>query len=258
MTAAGYRALALVVCIVGVVATLYGPTYTTPRVYQLSGVPSPELVTSLSATPFPAHRPPPIGSLPAWMGFTITPWIVAPPPTTIDRGMEEVWDTLTSAESMAEYWRWNPFTPKLASTWGIGDEVHICVSFANNSRPVSPSPQDLRCEMEVVEYVTAFLPPQRCVESDDGRVAAGCTADGSAAWAALAYGQGIGPAWFKLFQAERVQMVEALGPGQSRYLTFDRFEGVLAWIVQVMYGRVLDSSFTFVGPNLKEYVEGRA
>lgn len=128
----------------------------------------------------------------------------------IDAPAERVWAILADLD---RYSTWNPFTPKVETSFEVGTPIVLHVSFDGQ-------------------------PPRRQVET-------------LRRWAPgeeLRWGMTMGPAWF--FRAERSQRVEPLGPDRCRYISEDAFAGLFSPVVEALYGGKVQRGFDALGAGL--------
>ena len=126
---------------------------------------------------------------------------------------EDVWDTLTDLDS---YQLWNPFTPKVKTSWQIGDPVYLTVQM-KKGKPIQQK-----------EYLSRFHPKDEL------------------AW---------GMSWGIFLKAERVQRLSDLGHEETIYFTEDVIEGPLSPIVHLIYGKSIQNGFNALTKGLKAYLE---
>ncbi|KIG19035.1 hypothetical protein DB30_05939 [Enhygromyxa salina] len=131
---------------------------------------------------------------------------------------ERVWKILADLEG---YSAWNPFTPRIETTFVVGDPIVLHVSF-DGAKP-----------RRQVEILRSWAPGEQ-----------------------LCWGMTIGPAW--LFRAERVQRVEVLGDQRCRYVSEDAFAGALSPVVELLYGGKVQRGFDALGAALKRRAESGA
>ena len=132
----------------------------------------------------------------------------------IKRSREDVWDALTDLES---YHIWNPFTPKVMTSWKIGDAVHLTVQMKKGKPPIQQK-----------EYLSRFHPKDEF------------------AW---------GMKWGIFLKAERVQRLIDHNDNQTRYFTEDVIEGPLSPIVHMIYGKSIKQGFDLLAQGLKKHLE---
>lgn len=132
----------------------------------------------------------------------------------IDAPIERVWQVLKHVD---RYGAWNPFTPRVESTFRIGDPIHLHVR--------------LRAKRLThrVEYVTRNEPYTLGWEMKMG-------------------------ARF-LLHAERIQTLTAVDEHRTHYLTEDCFGGWLAPLVLVLYGGAIERGFGDCAVGLKKAAE---
>ena len=132
---------------------------------------------------------------------------------TIERSRNDVWDALTDLDG---YQLWNPFTPKVKTSWQIGDPVYLTVQM-KKGKPIQQK-----------EYLSRFHPKDEL------------------AW---------GMSWGILLKAERVQRLSDLGHEETIYFTEDVIEGPLSPIVHLIYGKSIQNGFNALAKGLKAYLE---
>lgn len=121
-----------------------------------------------------------------------------------------VWDVLTDLSAYAE---WNPFCPYVETDRVVGHPIVLYVDFALHWPPLPR--EKLRRQ---VETISRFAP---------GEVLA---------WTAKVGHE-------RVFRARREQRVEVLGERRCRYMSDEKFEGPLAWLVDALYGVKLRRAF---------------
>lgn len=152
------------------------------------------------------------------------------PPVDIDAPLERVWEILTD---WARYPEWCPLNRgiEVAGRGAVGDELRLSVSwgpYRKAGEPVDVSA--LRTHLTNRERLTILDPPY-CV----------------------AWGDDLG----LLHRAERIQFLERLPGGRTRYHTDERMAGLLSPLIARVYrARILDG-FASCGLALKGRAEGR-
>lgn len=126
-----------------------------------------------------------------------------------------VWDVLVD---VARYPEWNPFTIEVDTSFRIGDPVRMRVALL----PWLVIPQ--------TEVISSY---------DEGR---------SFSWGVTMVGR-----WF--LQADRVQVLEDLPGGGTRYSTTDTFVGRGVGLNQLLTGRLVQRGFDGVASGLKRRCE---
>jgi hypothetical protein len=118
---------------------------------------------------------------------------------------------------LPRYSEWNPFTPRVESTLQVGDPIHLHVR--------------LRSEQLAhrVEFVTAIEPDRLCWKMKMG----------------FAF----------LLHAERCQKLSELPDGTIRYVTEDRFSGLLTPLVMLLFGPAMQRGFEDCARGLKNHAE---
>jgi len=133
----------------------------------------------------------------------------------IGASRERVWETLTD---FARYPEWNPFTAPVQTSLADGAAVTLTVHMLQR-RPLTQ-----------VEYVHDLVPGRR-----------------------LCWGMVMGhPA---LLCASRVQTLEALPAGGTRYRSEDRLSGWLVPLVLALYGAAMQRGFDAMASALKARAE---
>lgn len=136
----------------------------------------------------------------------------------IDAPPELVWGVLTD---LAAYPRWNPFTVEARSSLRVGEPIDLTVRMSRLGRTVSQR-----------EHLTEVRAPERLV------------------WTMKLGSR-------HLVNAERVQRIERLADGRSRYTTEDAIAGALAPLVFAIFGKSLEEGFRAMATALKSEVERR-
>lgn len=132
---------------------------------------------------------------------------------------ERVWDVLVD---LPRYPEWNPFTVAVRSTLRPGYPVELTVRMSRFGRTL--------VQREEIREVT---PPHR-----------------------LRWGMTLGLR--ALLRAERIQTLEALPGGRTRYRTEDTIAGALGPAVFALFGSSLDEGFAAMARALAVEVERRA
>jgi hypothetical protein len=138
----------------------------------------------------------------------------------IDAPLARVWSILSDLSSYAE---WNPFTPRIDASLRIGTPVVLHVAMKPGKR--------LLVQREV------------CTRNDAAKHELG--------W-------GVTMLTPHLLRAERIQRLEALPGGGTRYFTADTFSGALTPIVMAFYRADIQRGFDSVASALKQHAERRA
>lgn len=133
---------------------------------------------------------------------------------TIEVKKDNVWQALTQLEN---YHLWNPFTPKVTTTWKIGEPVFLTVQMRNGKPSISQK-----------EFITKLDPKKEF------------------AW---------GMRWSIFLKAERVQKLHETTDDKTIYYTQDIIEGILSPLVHLIYGRHIESGFSRMALALKKYLE---
>ncbi len=133
----------------------------------------------------------------------------------IDAPAERIWQILLDFE---RYGEWNPFTPRVESTLQPGAPVHLHVRLRGERLS------------HRVEYVTAVEPERR-----------------------LAWRMQLGPRF--LLAAERRQLLEPAGAGQTCYVSEDEITGWLTPLVMRLFGVAMQRGFEDVAQALKKRAE---
>ncbi len=136
----------------------------------------------------------------------------------IDAPPELVWEVLTD---LAAYPRWNPFTIEVRSTLRVGDPIDLTVRMSR-----------LGWTVKQRERVSEVRAPER-----------------------LAWTMKLGSR--HLVNAERIQRIERLPSGGSRYTTEDAIAGALAPLVFAIFGTSLEDGFRAMAAALKAEAEQR-
>lgn len=118
---------------------------------------------------------------------------------------------------LQNYSKWNPFTPKIETDWKIGHKVVLTVQMKNGRKPIIQK-----------EYLRKLDPP------------------GEMSW---------GMNWGIFLKAERIQRLTETSDKKTNYFTEDVIQGVLAPVVDILYGKSVQSGFEQVALSLKKYVE---
>lgn len=126
-----------------------------------------------------------------------------------------VWDVLVD---VARYPEWNPFTVRVDTTFALGSPVRMRVALL----PWLVIPQ--------TEVISSY---------DEGR--------------SFSWGVTMGGRWF--LQADRVQVLEDLPGGRTRYTTTDTFTGRGVALNHLLTGRLVQRGFDGVASGLKRRCE---
>lgn len=135
---------------------------------------------------------------------------IAAEPIDIAAPLARVWDILHDVD---HYARWNPFTPRVETTFEVGSPATLHVVM---------NPRHKRIQYEVI---TAY---------EAGR---------HFAWSSILP--------LGLLKANRWQVVEALDPARTRYRTYETFEGVLVPLIMALYRADVQRGFESVAQALK-------
>jgi len=127
---------------------------------------------------------------------------------------EIIWQVLTDLDS---YHLWNPFTPKVETSWAIGEKVILTVQMKKGKKSIMQT-----------EILYLLNPPDE-----------------------LAWGMN----WGLLLQAERIQRLTTHTNGNTQYFTEDIIKGLLSPVVHLMYGKSIQKGFNSVAESLKKYIE---
>ena len=141
--------------------------------------------------------------------------IIRAAPVTIDAPLETVWHTLINLEN---YPRWNPFTPRVETTFEVGTPAILYVTMNERHQRVQR------------EVITTFEPLH------------------AFAWASI-MGAPV------LLKANRWQIVEPTVDQCTQYQTYETFDGLLVPLVMALYRRDVQRGFDAVGVALKQYIE---
>ena len=137
--------------------------------------------------------------------------IIEAKPIDIDAPLARVWRILIEVD---HYARWNPFTPRVETTFAVGSPATLHVVM---------NPRHKRIQYEVI---TAY------------------EAERHFAWASI---MPLG-----LLRANRWQLVEALDLERTRYRTHETFEGWLVPLVMALYRADVQRGFEAVAHALKQ------
>ena len=137
-------------------------------------------------------------------------------PIEIDAPLARVWDILRDVD---HYARWNPFTPRVETTFEVGSPATLHVVM---------NPRHKRVQYEVI---TAY------------------EAQRHFAWASI---MPLG-----LLRANRWQTVEALDLERTRYHTYEIFEGTLVPLVMALYRADVQRGFESVAQALQREAASR-
>ena len=140
--------------------------------------------------------------------------VVSADPIDIEAPAERVWEILMDVE---KYGDWNPFTPRVDTSFEIGSPVDLYV----NMGPV---------KIKQPELIQAVDPPRL-----------------------LAWGMTMG-AHFLLF-TRREQRLVTTGSASCRYETGDAFSGLLTPLIMLLCGRLIRRGFNDVARALKAHAE---
>jgi hypothetical protein len=134
--------------------------------------------------------------------------------TEIDAPIERVWQILMDID---RYGEWNPFTPRVETTFEIGDPIHLHVRLLGKHL------------MHRVEFITRNEPYT------------------------LGWDMTLGARF--LLHAERVQVLTETPEGRTHYMTEDCFTGWLRPVVLAVFGKAMERGFTDCGLGLKKATE---
>ncbi len=129
-----------------------------------------------------------------------------------------VWSILTDLD---RYSQWNPFTPTVESDLQPGSAAVLHVRMPG------------RPPMVRTEWVNSMIPGQR-----------------------LCWGMVMGHRW--LLVANREQRVEPISDGSCRYVTVDRFSGLLTPLMLLLFRRPMQRGFQAAADGLKHAAEATA
>lgn len=132
----------------------------------------------------------------------------------IDASPEAVWAVLRDVDAYAE---WNPFTPDVQTTLRVGEPI------------------DMRVRMEKLGFTVSQRETVRAVDENER----------------LVWGMEM---LFGLIRAERVQTLEPMPDGRTRYRTEDVIEGPLGPVVFLFFGPSIQVGFEGVAKGLAERV----
>jgi hypothetical protein len=136
--------------------------------------------------------------------------IIAAEPIEIDAPLAQVWAILLD---VANYAHWNPFTPRVETTFAVGSPATLHVVM---------NPRHRRTQYEVI---TAF------------------EAERQFAWSSI---MPLG-----LLKANRWQLVEALDQAHTRYRTYETFQGLLVPLIMALYRADVQHGFDTMSAALK-------
>jgi hypothetical protein len=137
----------------------------------------------------------------------------------IDAPPERVWEILVD---IGRYSEWNPFTPRIDSTLEVGTPCVLHVAMRPGKKHILQT-----------EHVTR----------------------NDAAKRELAWSTTLGAAF--VLHAERIQRLEPLPGGRTRYWTGDSFRGLLVPLVMALYRVHIQRGFDETARALKARAEGR-
>ena len=133
----------------------------------------------------------------------------------INAPLETVWRALID---LTNYPKWNPFTPRVETTFVVGTPAVLYVTLNERRRRVQR------------EIVTAFEPP--------------C----ALAWASI-----MGAPF--ILKANRWQRLASLDAERTQYATYETFDGLLVPLVMALYRQDVQHGFESVGAALKQWAE---
>ncbi|CAG0928600.1 hypothetical protein TFLX_00962 [Thermoflexales bacterium] len=134
---------------------------------------------------------------------------------SINAPLEKVWSVLTDLEN---YPKWNPFTPRVETTFVVGEPAILYVTMNERQRRIQR------------EVMTVFEPQH------------------AFAWASI-MGSPL------ILKANRWQIVEPLDEHHTHYQTHETFDGLLVPLIMALYRKDIQRGFEAVGQALKQYVE---
>lgn len=141
--------------------------------------------------------------------------IIRAQPTLINAPLEKVWQALVDVD---HYAAWNPFTPRVETTFVVGEPAILHVTMNEHHQRVQH------------EVITVFE-PQRAF-----------------AWASI-----MGTPF--ILKANRWQIIEPLDDGRTQYQTYETFDGLLVPLVMALYHHDIQRGFAAVGAGLKQLLE---
>lgn len=144
--------------------------------------------------------------------------IIRAAPVIINAPLEKVWRALLGVEN---YPRWNPFTPRIETTFVVGAPAILYVTMNDKQQRVQH------------EVITTFEPQH------------------AFAWASI-----MGAPF--ILKANRWQILEEIDALHTQYQTYETFDGLLVPLVMALYRRDIQRGFDAVGPALKQYVAASA
>ena len=119
--------------------------------------------------------------------------------------------------NIKDYHKWNTFTPKIESTLNVGEDVLLHVNMNNDGKILK--------QKEELLWIK------------DGE---------SIAWGIAAS--------FPV-KTERAQIVEAIDDQTTRYITYDKFWGILVPVVMLFYRSKIQKGFDVCAADLKRFCE---
>jgi len=138
----------------------------------------------------------------------------------INASSEKVWQTLVQT---ADYHLWNTFTPVVDLDWKIGSPVVMKVQMNPGKKPLDQT--ETLCEyqapVKIAWEMNWPLPLPLPI----------------------------------LLKAKRTQEVIRIDDSRCIYKTVDTIQGLLAPIVDLLYGKHIQNGFERVATGIKEYVE---
>ena len=135
----------------------------------------------------------------------------------IDASPEEVFRVL---DDFARYPEWNKFTEQVITDRVVGGPVELHVNMPGGAKRV------------MSERFTSYVPGKRV------------------SWG-LKWGFGL------VLDCDRIQEVEAMPDGRTRYITYEGFKGLLASTVVRFYGESVRRGFELCAESLANRVEKR-
>ncbi len=141
--------------------------------------------------------------------------IIRADPVVINAPLESVWGALID---VVNYPRWNPFTPRVETTFVVGTPATLYVTMNEHQQRVQH------------ETITVYEPQH------------------AFAWASI-----MGKPF--ILKANRWQVVEPLDDKRTHYQTYETFDGLLVPLVIALYGHDIRRGFEAVGAALKQYLE---
>ncbi|MEI6310776.1 MAG: SRPBCC domain-containing protein [Bacteroidota bacterium] len=132
----------------------------------------------------------------------------------INAPVDKVWNILMEKD---RYHLWNPFTPKIETTFEVGSDIILHVNMNLDNKILKQKEQILWIkEKESVAWGISSPFPVK---------------------------------------TERAQVLTALSPTQTQYYTYDKFWGILVPLVMLLYRTKIQKGFDAVASGLKNFAE---